>query len=153
MNLFKSKTGTAAEPQAVSVADAELDGELQQALKNFRQSVHAWSEAEYRSEADSKRPHTLRAAAHSPWRPVLSWALGCMVVAGGVSGGIYDHHRIVVERQQAAARIAHQRQLAAQQQAQETDEALLSNVDTDISRSVPAAMEPLAQLMDDNGTN
>jgi hypothetical protein len=75
-----------------------------------------------------------------------------MVVAGGVSGGIYDHHRIVVERQQAAARIAHERQLAEQQKAQE-DESLLATVDSDVSRSVPAAMEPLAQLMDDNGTN
>ncbi len=59
----------------------------------------------------------------------------------------------MVERQQAAARLAHERQLAEQQMAQETDENLLANVDTDISRSVPAAMEPLAQLMDDDGAN
>jgi hypothetical protein len=139
MNLLKSKMGTANEPQP--------DRELEQALVNFRHSVHAWSEAEF------SRPRTMRAGAHSTWRPVLAWALGCMVVAGGVSGGIYDHHRIVVERQQAAARIAHERQLAEQQKSQETDESLLANVDTDVSRSVPAAMEPLAQLMEDDGTN
>jgi hypothetical protein len=149
MNLFKPKTGTAAQPQP----DLELDSELQQALVNFRQSVHAWSDAEYRSESESNRSRAMRVTVHSVWRPVLAWALGCVVVAGGVSGGIYDHHRIVVERQQAAARIAHERQLAAQQKAQETDEALLANVDTDVSRSVPAAMEPLAQLMEDDGTN
>ena len=143
MSLFKSKRGMAAEPQP----DLELDSELQQALVNFRQSVHAWSESEFNS------PRTVRVAANSGWRPVLAWALGCMVIAGGVSGGIYDHHRVVVERQQAAARIAHERQLATQQKAQETDEALLANVDTDVSRSVPAAMEPLAQLMEDDGTN
>lgn len=32
------------------------------------------------------------------------------------------------------------------------DEDLLASVDSDVSRAVPAAMEPLAQLMDDNGT-
>jgi hypothetical protein len=145
MNLFESKMGTAAEPQP--------DRELEQVLVNFRHSVHAWSEAEFRSEAGFNRPRTARVAVDSSWRPVLAWALGCVVVAGGVSGGIYDHHRIVVEREQTAARIAHERQLAEQQKAQETDESLLANVDTDVSRSVPAAMEPLAQLMEDDGTN
>ncbi|MGP8253351.1 MAG: hypothetical protein ACLQHF_15075 [Terracidiphilus sp.] len=139
MNWIQSKTGAAAEPQP--------DPELDQALVNFRQSVHAWSKAEF------NRPRTVRVAVHSTWRPALAWALGCVVIAGGVSGGIYDHHRIVVERQAKQAFIEHQRQLAEQQKAQETDESLLANVDTDVSRSVPAAMEPLAQLMEDNGTN
>jgi hypothetical protein len=142
MNWSESKSGKATDPHF----DQELNPELEQALLNFRQSVHAWSEAEF------NRPRAVRAQAHSAWRPVLAWALGCAVIAGGVSGGIYDHHRIVVERQQAAARIAHERQLAEQQKAQE-DESLLANVDTDVSRSVPAAMEPLAQLMEDDGTN
>jgi len=30
----------------------------------------------------------------------------------------------------------------------ESDQDLLANVDSDISRAVPAAMEPLAQMMD-----
>jgi hypothetical protein len=148
MNWFKSTTGTAVEPQPDSMTGKELE----QALVSFRESVHAWSEAEFRSETEFNRPRNLRVAVDSAWRPVLAWALGCAVIAGGISGGIYDHHRIVVERQQAAARIAHERQLAEQQKAQE-DESLLANVDTDVSRSVPAAMEPLAQLMEDNGTN
>jgi hypothetical protein len=41
---------------------------------------------------------------------------------------------------------------AAQDSAQAQDEDLLASVDSDVSREVPAAMEPLAQLMDDNGT-
>ena len=32
------------------------------------------------------------------------------------------------------------------------DENLLATVDSDVSRGVPAAMEPLAALMDDDGT-
>lgn len=138
MNWSKSKTGTAPEPQP--------EAELMQTLANFRENVHAWSEAEF------NRPREVRVAVHSAWRPVLAWALGCVVIAGGVSGGIYDHHRVVVARQMAAARLAQERRLAEQQKAQE-DESLLANVDTDVSRSVPAAMEPLAQLMEDDGTN
>ena len=38
---------------------------------------------------------------------------------------------------------------AAQDSAQARDENLLASVDSDVSRAVPAAMEPLAQLMDD----
>jgi hypothetical protein len=139
MNWFESKKGTAAGPQP--------DAELEQVLVDFRQSAHAWSEAEF------NRPRAVRVAAHSAWRHALAWALGCVVVAGGVSGGIYEHRRDVVARQLAHDRILHQQQLAAQQKANETDESLLANVDTDVSRSVPAAMEPLAQLMDENGTN
>lgn len=147
MNLLKSMTGTAAEPQPDRKLNSVPDAELEQALVNFRQSVHAWSEAEF------NRPRAVRVAAHSIWRPLLAWAMGCVLAAGAAGGGVYDHHRRVVERQQAAARIAHQRELAAQQKVKEADESLLANVDTDVSRSVPAAMEPLAQLMDDDGTN
>ena len=36
---------------------------------------------------------------------------------------------------------------AAQQQARQEEEDLLAKVDSDVSRAVPSAMEPLAQLM------
>ncbi len=136
MSWFKSKADTA--------PGSQPDPILDQALASFRQSVHSWSEAEY------GRPRTVRVVAHNAWRPALAWALGCVAVAGAAGGGVYDHHRSVVARQQAEARIEQQRQLAAQQKAHEADEGLLANVDTDVSRSVPAAMEPLAQLMEEN---
>ncbi len=50
----------------------------------------------------------------------------------------------------AAARIAeHERQAAEQrnQQLRQEDEDLLAKVDSDVSREVPSAMEPLAQMM------
>jgi hypothetical protein len=139
--------------KADATSELQTDVVLEQAIVNFRKNVHAWSEAEF------NRPRTVRVTVRGIWRPVIAWALGCMVVAGGVSGGIYDHHRNVVERQAAAARIERQRKLAEQQKQQAAvnrpanDESLLANVDSDVSRSVPAAMEPLAQLMDDDGTN
>ena len=59
----------------------------------------------------------------------------------------------------AAARVAEQQRLqerlAAQQrdqQAQQEDEDLLAKVDSDVSRDVPVAMEPLAQLMAEDET-
>jgi hypothetical protein len=78
------------------------------------------------------------------------------LAAASLSGGLYErHHR------QDLARIA-AAQKAQQQDADATrhaatgaiaeDQDLLATVDSDISREVPAAMEPLAQLMDDNGT-
>lgn len=119
-----------------------LDSELQQVLANFRSSVHSWSEAAY------IRPRTGLAASgrRRVWRLAVGWALGCALVAGGVSGGLYERHQ-----RQETARIAavheaeRQRQLAADRAREE--EELLAKVDSDVSRQVPSAMEPLAQLM------
>jgi hypothetical protein len=47
---------------------------------------------------------------------------------------------------------ATQDSVQARDSARGQDEDLLASVDSDVSRAVPAAMEPLAQLMDDNGT-
>jgi hypothetical protein len=47
----------------------------------------------------------------------------------------------------AAAQAATQQKLAAEQRVREEDEDLLAKVDSDVSRNVPSAMEPLAQMM------
>ena len=59
----------------------------------------------------------------------------------------------------AAARVAQQQRLQVpliaqqpNQQAKQEDEDLLAKVDRDVSREVPAAMEPLAQLMVEDET-
>lgn len=124
---------------------AEMDGELEQAIANFSQSVHAWSEAEF------SRPRTVAAVEHRrAWRLAAAWGLGCVLAAGSLAGGLYDHHR--QELAAAAARLAHQRQMAAEEaaEAQQANEKLFATVDMDVSRSVPSAMEPLAQLMDES---
>ncbi|MGA2085390.1 MAG: hypothetical protein ABSG60_07725 [Terracidiphilus sp.] len=116
--------------------------ELAQALKNFRASVLAWSEAAY------SRPRTaVKTVRQRSWRLAAGWALGCALVAGGVSGGIYErHHRQELARM-AAARAAESERLVAEQRASQEEEDLLAKVDSDVSREVPSAMEPLAQLM------
>ncbi|MGA2808415.1 MAG: hypothetical protein ABSE87_09780 [Terracidiphilus sp.] len=128
---------------------SQSDAALNEALRDFRLSVHAWSEASY------NRPRTALAPAHSRrvWRLAAGWALGCALVAGGVSGGFYEHHQR--EMKIAAARVAEQQRLAAEQRdrlAKEEEEDLLAKVDSDISREVPSAMEPLARLMAEDET-
>lgn len=124
--------------------------ELEQALSHFRQSVHAWSEAEF------SRPRTVKAEHLPSWRRAAAWALGCVLAAGSLAGGLYDRHHHQVEARLAAEQQARQQQIAAQQQqaaqVQQSDATLFAGVDRDLSRPVPSAMEPLAQLMDEDST-
>jgi hypothetical protein len=43
-----------------------------------------------------------------------------------------------------------QQQMAAEERTHQEDANLLATVDSDVSREVPSAMEPLAQLMDED---
>jgi hypothetical protein len=116
--------------------DPILDQNLDEALRNFKLSVDAWSEAAY---------STRRAAQFVPrpnWRPAAAWALGCALVAS-------KHHQGEIEAKQAAATLAaQQKQIADLQAADEED--LLASVDSDVSQQVPSAMEPLAQMAEDD---
>jgi uncharacterized protein HemX len=119
---------------------------LEQALKNFRSSVHAWSAA----ELSRVRP-AVKTKRQRSWRLAAGWALAGVLVVGGVSGGFYEHHQQELKIA-AAARLAEQQQVARELQAREDEEELLAKVDSDVSRVVPSAMEPLAQLMAEDGT-
>jgi uncharacterized protein HemX len=122
--------------------------ELKEALTNFRSSMHAWSEAAY------SRPRTTeQVVRRRTWRLAAGWALGCAIAAGSVSGVVYQQHQQQAMAKAAAAqaqRDAEQKKLAAEQLARDDEEDLLAKVDSDVSREVPSAMEPLAQLMSDD---
>ena len=121
----------------------ELDPELHEAIGNFESSIDAWS------EAMANRPRQATTPARANWGLVTKWALGCAVFIGSVSGGVYQNHRQQETAKIEAARIAQQeRELAATRAQDEAD--LMAKVDTDISREVPSALEPLASLMDEN---
>jgi anti-sigma-K factor RskA len=140
---FEDETaGRNARPEA---AGGEVgDEELSQALKDFRLSVRAWSDAELTRPRTA--PATRRGSLHG-WRLAAGWALGCVLAAGGVSGGLYERHqRAEIAKIKAQQEIAQQKQLAEQKAREEED--LLAKVDSDVARDVPSAMEPLAQLMD-----
>jgi hypothetical protein len=70
-------------------------------------------------------------------------------MVGGVSGGLFERQHKQQLARIEAARQAEQLRLAAEQRAREEEE-LLAKVDSDVSREVPAAMEPLATLMDED---
>jgi hypothetical protein len=132
-----------------NLAEENEDPVVAQALKNFKASVDAWS------EAAMSRPRAVKTVRHG-WRLAAGWALGCVLAVGTLSGGLYErHHRQELTRIAAAQKAQQQKAVATQPGstgAIAEDQDLLATVDSDISREVPAAMEPLAQLMDDNGT-
>jgi hypothetical protein len=124
----------------------ELEPDLREALGNFKSSVDAWS------EASISRPREVRSPVRTNWALVSKWALGCVVFASTVSGGVYENHRQQESAKAEAARIAEQqREVVAQRAKEEVD--LMAKVDSEIAREVPSALEPLASLMDENQNN
>jgi uncharacterized protein HemX len=138
----------------VGTVSGEFDNpELETALRNFRESVHAWGDAVY----SMPRAATASATHGVAWRRPVAWVLSLALSAGMVSFGLHERYE-----QQAREAIAHQREMdrqraLEQEQAREAQEELarfdteLAKVDSDIAREVPAAMDPLAHLMEDGG--
>jgi hypothetical protein len=140
------------------------------ALKHFKASIDAWSEAAY------SQPRTVVRTAKHIWRLAAAWALGCLLAAASLAGAMHERHarqesaRIAAIKaaeqkaalepkapeqsvQPVAATIAGKRQPTAVKRAASENEDLLATVDSDVSRQVPAAMEPLAQMMENDGSN
>jgi hypothetical protein len=115
-----------------------------EALRNFKLSVDAWSDA-----ALSTRP-VASSAPRRNWRPAAAWALGCALVASSVSGVVYQRHERQIQAKRDAAKLVEQQKQASDQQTAD-EEDLLASVDSDVSRQVPSAMEPLAQMAEDDG--
>jgi len=87
--------------------DGAEDAELGQALESFKQCVDAWSDAAY------SRPRTVeQTVRRRSWRLAVGWALGCVLVAGSLSGGVFERQHQIDLKQRAA------RQRAAEQQKQ-----------------------------------
>lgn len=137
--------------ESIDAAEAGLE----EVLRNFRSSVQAWSEAEL------VRPRAVQLPARASWRRAAAWALGCMLAAGSLSAAFYEHHAHQQLARQAARRAAWQAEVAASQEPAQTaaptaeqaggaDEKLMAAVDQSVSQPVPSAMEPLAQLMDED---
>jgi hypothetical protein len=122
-----------------------VDTALEKTLKDFRSSVHAWSGAEY------SQPHKPVKVYATSWRLTVGWALGCVLAVGSLSGGLYERHLLRDKAKIArAAEAARQQKIEADQRKESED--LLAKIDGDVSREVPSAMEPLAQMMVDDST-
>jgi hypothetical protein len=159
MSFWKHSNDHVSDLTGPDLVDKDLqDQKLDEALRHFKQSVDAWSDAAYSRER-ALQAHAVR---RRSWRLALGWALGCALVAGSLSGAVFErHHRQELARQDQmrqdqAARAAENARLSreqqAAQQARQDEEDLLARVDSDVSQAVPSAMEPLAQLMAEDGT-
>jgi hypothetical protein len=126
---------------------ADLTGRIEEpvvetALRDFRNSVRAWSDAAY------NRPQIMRDAAprRAAWRKAAAWSLSSVLAFGVAGGSILEYqHRQEITRI-AAAREAQRQHELDQERAREAEQQL-ARVDSDVARQVPNAMEPLAQLM------
>jgi len=122
-----------------------LEPELREALGNFKASVDAWS------DAMMSRPREAKAPARTNWSAITKWALGCVVFAGTVSGGLYQNYRLQETAKVEAARVAEQQRATAAAKVSKSDEEdLMAKVDSDIAREVPSALEPMASLMNED---
>jgi hypothetical protein len=133
------------------------DERVNAALKNFRASVHAWSEQE------ANRVRTVRRAPLGGfWRvmatPMMGWALAGVLIVSGVGVPVtVNHHRQVAAAERAAAenrqRLATEAAARKAELAMDThamdDEELMNHVDSDVAQATPDAMEPLASMMSD----
>ena len=128
-------------PRAGSDYGAGVDPQIEHVLRDFRQSVHSWSDAVY------QRPRQVEVASRrSAWRTAAAWALGSVLVVGGVGSGFFEHHhRQELARIAATREAEHQRRLQEERASQAEQE--LAQVDRYVSREVPDALEPLASLM------
>ena len=120
---------------------ASLDPDMEKALRHFRLSVHAWSDAVYRLPRLEKA-----APRRMAWRRAAAWALGSVLVAGGAGGGLLGYRHQQEHARIAAVREAEKQRQLQEQRAREAEQEL-ARVDADVSREVPAALEPLGQLM------
>jgi hypothetical protein len=124
-----------------------LDPAMKQALADFKASVHGWSDSAYNRQ---RRAQSL--TVRRSWSLAAGWGLAVLLITGTVSGGLLEHQRTLAMTRLAQQRAAaQQRQLAAQhvEQVNAQEENMLASVDGDVSREVPSAMEPLAQLPDE----
>ncbi|HEU5350998.1 MAG TPA: hypothetical protein VFU55_05335 [Terracidiphilus sp.] len=135
--------------------EMQLEPELSQALGHFKASVHGWSNEVWSNEVWSRtmesRSRAVRPARRRVWRLAVACSLALLMAVGAASGLLYERRQ-----QQVLATMQHEQLLQQQQQMtqqrQQAEEDLLAKVESDISREVPSAMEPLAQLMTTGGT-
>jgi hypothetical protein len=133
------------------------DVQVEQALRHFRESMHAWSELEFSRERAIQRTRwsaMSRGMLRVMVNPVMGWGLACVLAVSAISVPVAVHHERELAAQ-AAARVEQAKadaDAAAVRQAALaiTDEELLSHVDSDIAQAAPDAMEPLARLMGDS---
>jgi hypothetical protein len=138
------------ETNKVNPVETDVDDPvLRSALGDFRASVHAWSDAAY----NRPRPALSSAPQATAWRRAAGWVLSLTLSFGILGTTAYERYssQVVAQEKQHQQDLERQR-LLDEQRARETEAAtedLMANVDSDVSRQVPAAMAPLALTADE----
>jgi hypothetical protein len=142
------------------------DIQVEEALRNFRASIHHWSEEEFARPRAIERTRWSMFQARF-WRMIANPALGATLAAAllitsvGIPVGI-QHERAVEAARQAVLdqQKKELQQHLAEEEAKKSassntvdDGAFLDDVDSDIARATPDAMQPLASLMMDGPGN
>jgi len=144
----------------------ESDLELTSALRNFRSSVHTWSEREYARSAGYVLRQPLRwwQSLLMPTRTgALAIATACLLAIVGITVPMAIHRSHGVAHSaaqgvqaprldQASGGSVSGSQVAAGQDSagkddEISDEQLMAHVDSDVAQEAPDAMQPLADLM------
>ncbi len=143
------------------------DPQVEAALRQFRESIHQWSDEEFSRNrtlsrtAPSSFGSIWQRSFHSLTRPAIASALAGILIVGGAAVPILVHHerQLAIASEARALEQARERERIAteRQQIQNvsqaadavSDENLLSHVDSDIAQATPDAMEPLARMMND----
>lgn len=141
------------------------DIQVEAALRNFRASIHHWSEQEFVRPRAIERTRWSRFQSEF-WRMIANPALGgtlaaaLLITSVGIPVGI--HHERAVEAARQAVLNQQKRELQqhlAEEEAKKSaastadDGAFLDDVDSDIAQATPDAMQPLASLMMDGPGN
>ena len=141
------------------------EAHVEDALRNFRTSIHHWSEQEFVRPRMIERTRWSRYQSGF-WRMIANPALGgtlaaaLLITSVGVPVGIQHEHKVAAERralldQQRKELQQHLSEEAKKSAAASTvdDGAFLDDVDSDIAQATPDAMQPLASLMMDGPAN
>jgi hypothetical protein len=124
-----------------------IEPELREALGDFKLSVDAWSEEMI------SRPREATTPARTDWTALNKWVLGCVVFAATVSSALYQNHKQVETARIEAARVVEkQRATQAAALAPLNEEDLMADIDSDVARQVPSALEPMATMMNEDET-
>ncbi len=141
----------------MSLDQEKNEARIEQALKNFRGSVKAWSDAEFATPREVRRSRW-SAMWMTLTRPAVSGALAAVLATAsiGVPVAVVHHQQVVAEQRQEAAnrQKAIQVRQARENEVQPMDDAdLMTEVDSDIAQEAPDALQPLASLMSDSGSS
>ena len=121
----------------------QQDAVFEEAMSHFRQSIHAWSDAEF------SKPRTVAALPSrvSLYRLAAGWAMTLVLAVGLAGGGVYKYHAHQQMLEAVAAQKIEQDRQVAQQKEQKVREAeaVLADVQLAVSREVPSALDSLAQ--------